>query len=307
MQPKGQLVSTDLTESKIGQALEWAYEKAMNGIPGTGTARELAEDYRKNNATPLDAANSLIRWQNTKAGTSGFLTGLGGLITLPVAIPANVASVMYVQLRMITAIAYLGGHDPKEDRVKTLAFACLTGNAAVDILKDAGIAVVRKVAINSVKGISGATLIKINKAVGFRLLTKFGSTGIINLGKAVPILGGLVGGAFDSVTTNTVGNIARNLFIGEAGVEQKSSKQDSTVVEVVTKPEVIAQSAPPGVAAKKKPATTAKKTAKKSGAAAKKSSSGQTTKAPAKAAETATKKSVKKAVKKTATKKTAKA
>lgn len=307
MQPKGQLVSKDLTESKIGQALEWAYEKAMDGIPGTGTARELAEDYRKNNATPLDAANSLIRWQNTKAGTSGFLTGLGGLITLPVAIPANVASVMYVQLRMITAIAYLGGHDPKEDQVKTLAFACLTGNAAVDILKDAGIAVVRKVAINSVKGISGATLIKINKAVGFRLLTKFGSTGIINLGKAVPILGGLVGGAFDSVTTNTVGNIARNVFIGEAGVEQKSSKQHSTVVEVVTKPEVVVESDPAGVATKKTTATAAKKAVKASGVAAKKSSSGKDAKPAAKAVKTFAKTTVKKAVKKATTKKTAEA
>lgn len=294
-------MSTDLKESKIGQALEWAYEKAMDGIPGTGTARELAEDYRKNNATPLDAANSLIRWQNTKAGTSGFLTGLGGLITLPVSIPANVASVMYVQLRMITAIAYLGGHDPKEDQVKTLAYACLTGNAAVDILKDAGIAVVRKVAVNSVKGISGATLIKINKAVGFRLLTKFGSTGIINLGKAVPILGGLVGGAFDSVTTNTVGNIARNVFIGEAGVEQKSSKQASTVVKVVKKPQVIAESSSTGIATKKKPVIVAKKAVKKPGVTAKQSLSGKTAKAPAKTA----KKVANKAVKKTATKKTA--
>jgi EcsC protein family len=224
-------VSKDLTESKIGQALEWAYEKAMDGIPGTGTARELAEDYRKNNATPLDAANSLIRWQNTKAATSGFLTGLGGIIILPVSIPANLASVMYVQLRMIAAIAYLGGHDPMEDRIKTLAYTCLTGNAAKDILKDTGIAIVRKVAINSIDKISGATLTKINQAVGFRLLTKFGSTGAINLGKAVPILGGLIGGAFDSVTTNAVGNIARNIFIGEAGPEKAAASEISTAVE----------------------------------------------------------------------------
>ncbi|MET0331124.1 MAG: EcsC family protein [Dyella sp.] len=277
-------MSTDLTESKIRQALEWAYEKAMDGIPGTGTARELAEDYRKNSATPLDAANSLIRWQNTKAATAGFLAGLGGLITLPVAITANVASVMYVQLRMITAIAYLGGHDPKEDRVKALAFACLTGNAAVDILKDAGIAVVGKVAINSVKGISGATLLKINKAVGFRLLTKFGSTGIINLGKAVPILGGLVGGAFDSVTTNTVGNFTRNLFISEAGVEQKSSKQPSTVVEIVTKPKVIAKNSSAGVATRETPAKAAKKAVKRSGVATKNSLNGKTAKPPKKPA-----------------------
>jgi len=170
----------------------------------------------QNNGSSLDAANSLIRWQNTKAATSGFLTGLGGLITLPVTIPANVASVLYVQLRMITAIAYIGGHDPRDDRVKALAYACLAGSAAKDILKDAGIAVAQKVAINSIKSISGATITKINQAVGFRLLTKFGSSGVINLGKAVPLLGGVAGATFDSVTTNIVGNVARDTFIDSA-------------------------------------------------------------------------------------------
>jgi len=207
-------MAKDLTVGKISQALEWAYEKSMDGLPGMGTAEELAQEYMKNNSSALEAANSLIRWQNTKAATSGFLTGLGGIVTLPVTIPANVASVLYVQLRMITAIAYMGGHNPRDDRVKTLAYACLAGSAAKDILKDAGIAIVQKLAINSINNISRATITKINQAVGFRLLTKFGSTGIINLGKAVPILGGVVGATFDSVTTNMVGNVARDTFVG---------------------------------------------------------------------------------------------
>jgi uncharacterized protein (DUF697 family) len=160
-------------------------------------------------------ANSLIRWQNTKAGTSGFLTGLGGIITLPVAIPANVASVMYVQIRMIAAIAHMGGYNLNDDRVKSLVFLCLTGNAAKDILKDVGIVVGKKLAENAIKNISGKTIVAINKKVGFRLLTKFGEKGVINLGKAIPLLGGVVGATFDSVSTNTVGNIARDTFINK--------------------------------------------------------------------------------------------
>jgi hypothetical protein len=35
---------------------------------------------------------------------------------------------------------------------------------------------------------------KINQKVGFRLLTKFGSKGVINLGKMVPLTGGIIGG-----------------------------------------------------------------------------------------------------------------
>jgi uncharacterized protein (DUF697 family) len=206
-------MSNELSESKVMQALDWAYDKAINGVSGLDSASELADSYMKKNSCSVDMANSLIRWQNTKAGTSGFLTGLGGIITMPVTIPANIASVMYVQIRMIAAIAHIGGHDIKDDRVKTLVYACLTGNAAKDIMKDVGIVIGTKLTTNAIKNISGKTIMEINKKVGFRLLTKFGEKGVINLGKAVPLVGGLIGGSMDSIATNTIGNIARDTFI----------------------------------------------------------------------------------------------
>jgi len=179
----------DLTESKIMQVLDWTYEKVVDGVPGVDSAQEMAEDYLAGDRSLQRKANSLIRWQITKAGTSGFLTGLGGILTMPATIPANLASVMYVQMRMIAAIAYMGGHDLKNDKVKTLVYACLAGNAAKDILKDAGIVVGIKLTTQAIKNISGKTIIAINQKVGFRLLTKFGETGVVNLGKAVPIVG----------------------------------------------------------------------------------------------------------------------
>ena len=208
-------MANNLTESKIMDVLNWSYDKAVQGVAGLDSAYDLADDYLKQHGSLHDQANSLIRWQNTKAGTSGFLTGLGGIITLPVAIPANVASVMYVQIRMIAAIAHMGGYNLNDDRVKSLVFLCLTGNAAKDILKDVGIVVGKKLAENAIKNISGKTIVAINRKVGFRLLTKFGEKGVINLGKAIPLLGGFVGATFDSVSTNTVGNIARDTFINK--------------------------------------------------------------------------------------------
>ena len=206
-------MANSLNESKIMDVLNWSYEKAVQGVAGLDSAYDLAEDYMKGNDSLYDQVNSLIRWQNTKAGTSGFLTGLGGIITLPIAIPANVASVMYVQIRMIAAIAHMGGHNLNDDRVKSLVFVCLTGNAAKDILKDVGIVVGKKLAENAIKNISGKNITAINQKVGFRLLTKFGEKGVVNLGKTIPLLGGIVGATFDSVSTNTVGNIARDTFI----------------------------------------------------------------------------------------------
>ena len=202
-----------LNQSIIMKALDWGYENAVNGIPGFDSAYEMAENYKAKGDDPIKNVNSLIRWQNTKAGTSGFLTGLGGIITTPVTIPINLASVIYVQIRMIAAIAHTGGYDLKDDRVKTLVYACMAGNGAKDILKDVGIVIGKKMTTQAIKNISGKTVTAINQKVGFRLLTKFGEKGAINLGKMIPLIGGIIGGTFDTVTTNIIGNIARNTFI----------------------------------------------------------------------------------------------
>lgn len=206
-----------LTTDTIQQALEWAYDKAVNGnVPGLDNAQQMALSYMAKDGSAVDQANSLIRWQNTKAGTSGFVTGLGGAFTLPIAIPANITSVLYIQIRMIAAIAHMGGYDLRNDQVKTMVYACLCGNAASEVLKAAGVKIGTKLTEQAIKNISGAVLTKINQAVGFRLLTKFGSKGAINLIKLVPVAGGVIGGAFDSITTNIIGNVARETFIQSA-------------------------------------------------------------------------------------------
>ena len=203
----------EVNQGTIMKTVDWAYAKAVNGIPGLETAQELADDYLKRDGTIHDKVNSLIKWQDTKAATSGFVTNLGGIITLPVAIPVNIASVIYVQIRMIAAIAHMGGYDVKDDRVKTIVYTCLVGNEAKDIAKEVGIKIGTKLTKNAISKISGKTLTKINQRVGFRLITKFGEKGIINLGKAIPLVGGLIGGTLDLLATHAIGKVSRNIFI----------------------------------------------------------------------------------------------
>jgi len=126
-----------LSEAKAGKILDAVYEKALNGIPMVSrSVDEIANDYLSRHDTPEAAARSLARWQVAKCGTSGFLSGLGGIITLPVTIPANIGSVMYVQMRMIAAIAKMGGYDVNSDQVQTLVYMCLTGSTIPDIVKE---------------------------------------------------------------------------------------------------------------------------------------------------------------------------
>ena len=134
-------------------------------------------------------------------------------------------------MRMIAAIAEIGGFDPTSDQVQTLVYACLTGTAIEDILKNTGIKFGQKLATSSINKISGATLTKINQKVGFRFITKFGETGIINLGKMVPVAGGVIGGGFDMAATRGIANNALVLFIGK-NVDDKShgADDDNTVI-----------------------------------------------------------------------------
>lgn len=203
-----------IDERQMAKVLDTLYEKALNGIPAVSeSVDELANDYLKKNKNISEAAKALQKNQIIKCGVSGFITGLGGLITLPIAIPANIGSVLYVQLRMIAAIAKIGGFDVHSDQVQTLVYTCLTGSAIADVLKQTGIKIGEKITVSTINKIPGKVLTSINQKVGFRLLTKFGTKGAVNLVKFVPVAGGLIGGGIDIVSTKVIAKNAYNIFI----------------------------------------------------------------------------------------------
>lgn len=202
-----------MTNEDIQRTLSVCYEKALDGLPTSKRVKDLGEYYLDKYTKKETAAKRLISAQVAKCTTSGFITGLGGLITLPVTIPVNLASVLYVQLRMIASIAYIGGYNPSDDEVQTLAYLCLTGSAIGDVVKGTGIKIGEKVAVNTLKKLPGSVLTKINQKVGFRLITKFGQKGILNLAKALPLVSGVIGGGIDLVGTNIIGQKAYNMFI----------------------------------------------------------------------------------------------
>jgi len=205
------MTSTILTESKVSKTLNWVYEKASDGLLNMESAAEMADLYMKKHPdSKLAAAKALIRAQNVKSAASGFITGLGGLITMPIAIPMNLASVLYIQVRMIMAVAIIGGHNVKEDKVKAFVFACLAGNKARELLKEAGVQIAQKFVLQS---LSADVILRINRMVGFNLIAKFGGSGVIKMSKALPILGGAIGATIDGVWTNQTGNIAIKWFV----------------------------------------------------------------------------------------------
>lgn len=159
---------------------------------------ELAGDYRHSGKTREECAQNFIGWQMTKAGAAGFALGLPGFAAMPLTVPADFLSVAYLQLRMVAVIGLLFDWDVRSDQFRTMAYMSLLGAAAGELVRDLGIKATTRVAMGTIqKKVSGAVLQKINRAVSTRLVTK-----------AVPVLGGLVGGGVNVLVTRQIGKTA---------------------------------------------------------------------------------------------------
>ena len=191
----------------VVSALQWVYERAIDGVPGLEGAPDLAAAYQRQCASDEDAIDALVRWQVAKAAAAAFLTNLGGLATLPIALPANVLSALYIQIRMVAAIAALRGHDLKSDQVRTVVLACLCGTTLIDVVKEAGIGVGAGIAQQAVSSLSTEGLRRLARTSALRRMG-----GSARVARLTPLVGGLVAGALDGALTRAYANAAKKLF-----------------------------------------------------------------------------------------------
>ena len=226
-----------LTNESILKILNEIYLKVNQGVGGViPPIEKFADDYLVREANPRKAAEKMIALQCTKSTVSGFVTGFGGILTLPVTLPANITSVLAIQMRMIAATAYMAGFDTTSDQVQTLVYACLAGVSVAEIVKKAGIQFGVKFGKHLVGKIPGKVLTKINQKVGFRFLTKFGTKGVINVGKMIPILGAVIGGGFDLAETSIIGNRAVKMFFdGDFSIGTEVTEQEEEQAEAIEK------------------------------------------------------------------------
>lgn len=202
------------SESKSLQLIKKLTDYSIDGIGPLTPATKLAQEYLIDiSFDDLDKrVDALIRWESSKNFGSGLVTGLGGFLTLPVTVPSALGASWIIQARMCGAIAALYGHKVKNDRVRTLVLLSLLGDAAKEALKEVGVKAGQKLSLSLIQKVPGKALIEINKKIGFRLLTKAGQKGIVNLSKMVPIVGGIMGGTFDATSCVAVGKIAKESF-----------------------------------------------------------------------------------------------
>ncbi|HEX9208707.1 MAG TPA: EcsC family protein [Steroidobacteraceae bacterium] len=194
-------------------------EKGLGGSGPLSSAESLAAEYLGDSKFRDDDARvaALIKWETGKNFTSGFITGLGGVVTFPVSIPAALGASWLIQARLAGAIAKIYGHDLAAERVRTKILLSLAGDVAREAMKDLGLKVDNKLTQHAVDQIPGRALVEINKRIGARLLAKVGQRVVLRFPRAVPVLGGVVGGALDAAVCRMVGRTAKSLFRPPSG------------------------------------------------------------------------------------------
>ena len=210
-----QIMDIKLTEKDMKNLLEKLYVQSLNGINKVSEpAEELAGDYLKKHAAADKAAKAFMKNQIAKCTASGFVTGLGGVLTIPVAVPANIASVLYVQLRMVACLAYMGGYDIRSERVKTMMYACLAGVSLNRIIKELGAKMNNEHVDKLLDKIPESSMPTITEKICSQLALKTGAkVGTGTFSRAIPLLGGIVNGALDYVETKALAERAYEMFI----------------------------------------------------------------------------------------------
>lgn len=190
------------------------------GIDGKGPfdpAVDVAASALKKNAGDVEAAVDDVVSSHLKlAAAGGFVTNLGGFITLPVALPANVLGFYLLATRMTAAVASLRGHDLTQSQIRTAVLLTLVGADAADLLAKAGmVSPTGRLTNLAAQRLPGPALMVVNKAVGFRLLSTAGKKTFSRFGRNVPIVGGVVGAGLDAWLLKRISDNARREFPAE--------------------------------------------------------------------------------------------
>ncbi|MDO5627758.1 MAG: EcsC family protein [Mobilicoccus sp.] len=199
-----------------GKLVERILEVGIDGRGSFDSAQKVADDARRRRSDPERVIDDIVGAHVRLAAGNGFITGLGGFVTLPVALPANVAGFYITATRMAAAIAAVRGYDLNDQSVRSAVLLSLVGADADDLLEKAGYASGGRLATFAVQKMPGAVLMAVNKGVGFRIVTRLGRTTFARFGRGVPFIGGVVGAGLDSYLLHRLGTHVREEFPAKA-------------------------------------------------------------------------------------------
>ncbi|MEO9322850.1 hypothetical protein ABFT23_05125 [Nocardioides sp. C4-1] len=199
-------IAPGLTEGFLLKVLD----RAISGTGPFDPAAQVAEEALAEADGDVDrAVEALVGSHVRLAGAQGFLTNVGGLVTVAVTIPANVTGLVMVQLRLHTAIALLHELDLDDEGVRAAVLVTLLGHDETEKLvrKKELPGNARWLASGGAIGPDGGR--RVAAQVAAALVAALGGKQLAGMvGKRVPVLGGLVGAVTDARATRRLGRDA---------------------------------------------------------------------------------------------------
>jgi hypothetical protein len=206
-------VDADAASQAINKVVTMLLDLGLDGRGPIRSAAQVASTAKKEKGSREEAINAIARGTMLRGGIGGFVTGLGGFVTMPIALPANVLEFYVQATRMVGAIAILRGYDIREPRIRTAVLLTLVGSKSDEVLKKAGMATGGgRIAELALRNVPPAALMVVNKAIGFRLMRGVGSKLLGRFGRGVPVAGGLVGGGIDAYMMKKIADHAMQEF-----------------------------------------------------------------------------------------------
>ncbi|ADB29274.1 conserved hypothetical protein [Kribbella flavida DSM 17836] len=190
--------------------LRQVLEIAIDGYQRFPGAEKLAEQkLAKADGDVAVAIEAVIDQHIRLAGVQGFVTSVGGLVTLPVSLPANLTGLAVVQARMVAAIAHLRGYDLGDPRVRTAVITCLLGEDGVtDRLKKASLPTSPLAIATAPVFDPELDRLVAGEVVGELIARVSGKRMALTVTRRVPLLGGAVGAGVDGWSTYRIGEYA---------------------------------------------------------------------------------------------------
>jgi hypothetical protein len=162
-----------------------------------------------------ELAHKIVSRKALKNGFLGAVTSVGGMITLPVGVPADLWYTWKIQAFMACAIAYVYGHSQRTTDLRTDILLIMAGDSAKEALKRLGIEVSKGITKKTVNRLVTRELMqKIWGVVGRNVITKAGSKSATSIVRLVPLAGAPVGFLFDWLATRAVGHFAIKYYSG---------------------------------------------------------------------------------------------
>lgn len=199
-------------EARVDRLVRTLLEVGIDGRGRFEGAVPLSARVEVGSVSLEDAVGRNVALHTRLAAAGGFVTGLGGFLTLPVALPANVAGFYVLATRMVATTAVVRGYDVSLAEVRTGVLLCLVGSDATDLLRRSGVQVTGPVTEAVLSRLSGPTLMVVNKAVGFRIMVGLGERSLSRLGRALPFAGGLIGAGLDTLMVRGIASEADRRF-----------------------------------------------------------------------------------------------